>query len=184
MERSRDGASDSCERASDIAGIGIFTATAIAPGEVIMTIEGPRTPDRSSYSFQIGWNLHVEPEGRARYVNHSCDPNSWVDTSLTPPVIRARRAIRAGEEITVDYSLFENELPGGPMLCSCGNASCRREIVGFEGTPMTFRQSRQYFVAEYLRSQIDPRLAPRDLEDLARRPALAVRGESRAATPG
>lgn len=60
-----------------------------------------------------------------RPINHSCDPTAWVD-GLD---ILARRNIAAGEEITLDYATFCNELMP-PFDCHCGAADCRRVIRG------------------------------------------------------
>lgn len=82
--------------------------------------------------------------GVARFVNHSCDPN----IKLTPirktradviPTLAfvARRRIEAGEEVTLDYSGFSDNLEIGPppamfvlenseTRCLCGAANCRR----------------------------------------------------------
>ncbi len=59
--------------------------------------------------------LHQTP---ARYVNHSCDPNTY--TKNTKDV--ASRDISKGEEITTDYSF---EVPGLYMKCNCGTKKCR-----------------------------------------------------------
>ncbi len=58
-------------------------------------------------------------------INHSCDPNAWLD-GLD---LVARRHIAAGEEITIDYATFCNEVME-PFKCSCGSAQCRGIIRG------------------------------------------------------
>jgi D-alanine-D-alanine ligase len=62
-----------------------------------------------------------------RPINHSCDPNTWLD-GLD---LVARRAIPRGEEITLDYATF-----CGPSMasftCRCGSAECRRVITGMD----------------------------------------------------
>ena len=40
------------------------------------------------------------------FMNHSCDPNTWMEDEVT---ISARRDIQAGEEITADYALWVAE---------------------------------------------------------------------------
>ncbi len=60
----------------------------------------------------------------SRYMNHSCDPNTWWEGD----VVVARRAIAAGEEITYDYAM--TELAVSPDLaCSCGSPLCRGRIT-------------------------------------------------------
>jgi hypothetical protein len=60
-----------------------------------------------------------------RPINHSCDPNAWID-GLD---LVARRPIADGEEITVDYATFYNEaMPA--FACDCGAAACRGVVRG------------------------------------------------------
>jgi len=65
-----------------------------------------------------------EPE---RYTNHSCDPNIFVEVDDDGArYFTARRDIRAGEEITCDYSIDNS----GDVWwhCDCGSARCRKTI--------------------------------------------------------
>ncbi len=65
-----------------------------------------------------------EPESW-KPINHACDPNAW----LQGLDLVARRPIAAGEEITMDYATFMNDV----MLdfpCHCGAAECRGTIRG------------------------------------------------------
>lgn len=57
------------------------------------------------------------------YVNHSCEPNAM----RSGVNVFAWRAIRRGEEITIDYRL--NAFGGGRSRCLCGAAGCSGWIV-------------------------------------------------------
>ncbi len=60
-----------------------------------------------------------------RPMNHSCEPNAW----LNGLDVVARRPIRAGEEITMDYATYYDErMP--PFACGCGAPGCRRVVRG------------------------------------------------------
>jgi len=63
---------------------------------------------------------------KARFVNHSCDPNCYTRPLLvddTPRVvIYAKRQIMAGEELTYDYKFPLEEIK---IPCHCGAKSCR-----------------------------------------------------------
>jgi hypothetical protein len=63
-----------------------------------------------------------------RHVNHSCNPNAYEFFDGDSSYIVARRDIRAGEEITVDYNI--NITNGTAWPCSCGSARCRGEVAG------------------------------------------------------
>jgi len=58
-------------------------------------------------------------------INHSCNPNAWWD-GLD---IVARRSISEGEEITLDYATFHNEVMP-EFRCTCGAVECREIIQG------------------------------------------------------
>lgn len=55
------------------------------------------------------------------FINHSCDPNAFI--RIVPGLkvaIFARRDIRPGDEVTVDY-----RDPDHPEVCRCGATNCR-----------------------------------------------------------
>jgi hypothetical protein len=62
-----------------------------------------------------------------RPINHSCDPNAWID-GLD---VVARTDIRTGDEITLDYATFYNEVMPS-FQCDCGAEPCRRTITGLD----------------------------------------------------
>jgi uncharacterized protein len=64
----------------------------------------------------------VLPSGSIiHFGNHSCDPNMW---HVGPFKIATRRAVRAGEELTIDYGT-QSGAAGFSMACSCGSPLCR-----------------------------------------------------------
>jgi D-alanine-D-alanine ligase len=83
------------------------------------------------YAYPIGPDVFVLwdrlPTGWAPQ-NHSCDPN----TAFVGLNVVARRDIRSGEELTVDYATFYNGHMT-PFDCSCGSPNCRGRIVGGKG---------------------------------------------------
>lgn len=123
---------------SPIHGTGLFTMSAIPAGDVVMVWGGDvysredllngRVPGGCSYSFIDDDVLMTGPEDDMDYfVNHSCDPNVWMADEVT---IVARRDIRAGEEITGDYAVWESD-PGVLVeRCACGSLACRGRVTG------------------------------------------------------
>ena len=57
-----------------------------------------------------------------RFINHSCDPNTFMRCTPTRAEFYARRAIAAGEELTVDYGESHHD---GKLRCRCGAPNCR-----------------------------------------------------------
>lgn len=71
-------------------------------------------------------HLVLPPGQPIHYGNHSCDPNMWHTDAST---LAARRDIRAGEELTVDYAT-QTTAADFQMPCRCGAPACRQVITG------------------------------------------------------
>lgn len=130
-------------RRSRVSGDGMFAREPIQAGETVCIVGGLVMTDSEFADFQVTHSLYsfiqieedlylVEDLETAQFVyasmNHSCDSSTWMadDTTLI-----ARRAIEAGEEVTVDYALFTTQ--SSWMLdhrCRCGSPYCRRIITG------------------------------------------------------
>lgn len=68
----------------------------------------------------------------ARYCNHSCDPNAYVDKWVVNKRFRmgifAKRDIQKGEEICFDYNV--DRYGAEPQTCHCGAANCLGVLGG------------------------------------------------------
>ena len=69
------------------------------------------------------WVTWPEDPEEWRPINHSCDPNAWLE-GLD---LVARRGIAQGEEIRVDYATYGNNILA-PFDCTCGATECRGRI--------------------------------------------------------
>lgn len=69
------------------------------------------------------------PEGSEyeAYVNHSCDPNVYIDGQI---VFRALRDIEPLEFLCVDYGTFFLTKKNPIDPCNCGSANCRGKVTG------------------------------------------------------
>jgi uncharacterized protein len=77
--------------------------------------------------FEV-WTKETTGNDPTYFHNHSCDPNTWMEDEVT---ISAMRGINAGEELTIDYAVFE--MKEGYVItdnCACGSNSCRKKITG------------------------------------------------------
>ena len=84
--------------------------------------------DRLIYLFTLDnyWTLDGAVGGSgAQYINHCCDPNITTVIRNGHIFYISRRAIRKGEELTVDYH-FAKDIEKVP--CRCGAAKCRGTI--------------------------------------------------------
>lgn len=81
-----------------------------------------------SYAYPLTeeiWAMWSNNPLEWRPINHSCDPNSW----LQGLDVYARRTIKKGEQITMDYGTFcvDNMTE---FKCTCGTSKCRKVIRG------------------------------------------------------
>ncbi|MFH1400182.1 MAG: SET domain-containing protein-lysine N-methyltransferase [Nanoarchaeota archaeon] len=118
-------------RDSPIEGKGVYAARPFKKGDIVfdwrnaphLTAQELKRLDDEQQKYiwhgKDGPVLVPEPE---RYVNHSCDSNTFVDDYRDI----AKRDITRGEEITSDYSL-DSSLDV-PFDCNCGTARCKKRI--------------------------------------------------------
>ncbi len=128
-------------------GYGLYATRAIAAGERIVEFEGQPheivslthvlthwTDVERDWFDRYAWPLTDElwvvwsrNPGDWKRVNHSCDPSAW----LQGLDVVARRDLATGEEITLDYATFYNELHPD-FECACGSEACRGTIRGWD----------------------------------------------------
>ena len=72
---------------------------------------------------RIAPNKFVLDEKVLNYVNHSCEANSEIVFEPQRVVLRAKREILVGEEITLDYTATEEK--NNLVPCTCGSVKCR-----------------------------------------------------------
>lgn len=131
---------------SSIHGYGVVATRRFVEGEVVCWGDGVlyREDDDfdDSYSLLLpGYELDSQgDEGppmffdlvcQTRWINHACDPNTYVDTDWDRETRGVRawwvavRTIEPGDELTYDYE-FAAEVA---EPCACGCSSCRGVIV-------------------------------------------------------
>jgi SET domain-containing protein len=72
------------------------------------------------------WSLDGSRGGNGtHYINHSCQPSSYMKVVYGHILFLALRDIEPGEEITIDY---ESTLHSDRKRCTCGARSCRGTI--------------------------------------------------------
>lgn len=116
-----------------LAGLGLFANEDIKKdsfiieytGELISGDEADRRGGK--YLFEINSKWTIDGKNRdniARYINHSCRPNSESDVIGKKVKFFAKRNIKQGEEITVDYGkeYFGEHI--APYGCKC--EKCRK----------------------------------------------------------
>lgn len=124
-------------RKSVIEGKGCFAVVAFKyrrkiaeyTGERITNAEANRRASRRKLricAINDRWSLDGSRGGNGtHYINHSCEPNAFMQILYGHILFIALRDIRPGEEITIDY---ESTLHSDEKKCVCGAPSCRKTI--------------------------------------------------------
>jgi len=120
---------------SRIEGRGLFTKISLRArqklgnltGELITQSEGRRRAKRlrriSIVELGGGKALDASKQGNElKYINHSCQPNTFIRIFGKKVEFYALRPIRRGEELTCDYGETHHE---GTHRCRCGSQKCR-----------------------------------------------------------
>ena len=105
---------------SKLHGFGVFALEPINKNKRIIDYAGELISNKQSVNredrylrngciwvFRVNrnWSRDANVAGNvARFINHSCKPNCWVEVVDKTIWIRAARTIRPGEELTYDYN--------------------------------------------------------------------------------
>lgn len=100
-------------------------------GEKITTAEGDRRGGQ--YLFTLNDDYIIDGKGRenkARYINHSCRPNAEaeIDEDAWKIIIRARKNIKAGEELNYDYGKEFWNQHIKPYGCACDACTAKNKV--------------------------------------------------------
>jgi SET domain-containing protein len=121
---------------SKLHGFGVFAAEPITKNKRIIDYAGELISNKKSaprevrylkqgciWVFRINraWSRDAAIGGNiARFINHSCTPNCWIEIAGKTIWIRASRTILPGEELTYDYSTVGDHT----IQCRC-RPGCR-----------------------------------------------------------
>jgi uncharacterized protein len=128
-------------RSSQIHAAGCYTTAPIKKRSRIVEYTGPRitkeaadekySESPTTYLFGLGDGSRViDGHGIAMFINHSCEPNCETSQVGGRVWVKALRDIKAGEELTYDYNLYDGD--EDEALCNCGAASCRKSMYSPE----------------------------------------------------
>ncbi len=109
------------------------TAGKIPAGFLVLDLSRYATvvPEPTRYSIQVGASTHVDGPG-TRYLNHSCDPNVFVDAQSLSVV--TLRPVPAQAPLCFFYPATEWRM-AAPFQCGCGTPQCIGPVAGAAGTP-------------------------------------------------
>jgi len=137
-------------------GKGLFARRDIKKDERLFVVRGK--PVREVYDNRIDVGPRWLTIGKFRwlspnrncewwYINHSCKANAGLRGRVT---VVAMKNIRKGEEVTIDYSMTEDD-PLWEMPCACGEKSCRKVIRGVRSLPEKLYKKYENYIPAYLK---------------------------------
>ncbi len=153
-------------RSSPIQGLGVFTKAEISEGTIVVVWGGEivscsefragKGHPHSNVGVAEGFFL-VTPSNQSLdlddYMNHSCDPNLWLDDEF---ILVAKRDIEAGEELVFDYAV---ELCDDSYImkhdCNCGAIGCRGIVTGEDWKLTIVQQVNAGHFSPFIQKRID-----------------------------
>lgn len=147
---------------SKIDGWGTIAIAPIKSGELVIVVGGVIVPasDRKKYLEEVGHvglfvneNFFIGPKTRRGsiaqgQINHSCEPNVGFISELS---LVAIKNIAPGEELVIDYSMYDGRLD--PFACNCKSPNCRKVVKPDDWkNPELQKKYGQYF-SPYLKAK-------------------------------
>jgi SET domain-containing protein len=136
----------------------IFTAEDISAGKARATSisildDGLYLADEVRPAGEVGHaSVAEETDSPDYYLNHSCDPNVWMEDEIT---LVARCAILPSQELTADYALWEQDPTWKILPCQCGASCCRGKVTGNDWQLPELQQRYQGHFIPYLNKRIE-----------------------------
>jgi hypothetical protein len=130
----------------------LYSRKAFHANEVIAGFSWKTIHSKPSYlTIQISDNEHIELlPAYLDCVNHSCDPNSFFDTTTQQFI--SVKPIQEGEEFTFFYPSSEWDMDQA-FQCNCGSTTCLGLIKGAKYLPASLIKNYRFtdFVEQKLR---------------------------------
>lgn len=134
----------------------LHAAVSFTPGNMICNFGAGITQTYATYlTVQTGASRHITllPEF-LQYINHSCVPNVFFDTSSMHLV--CLQPLQPGDEFTFFYPSTEWEM-AQPFVCNCGNSVCLQLING--ASHLSVETLSKYKLTDFIRQQVKHKLS-------------------------
>jgi len=153
-------------RPGGIAGRGVFAVAAIPADEVVAVKAGhlldlaalERTGDLGTHAalrvtpeVWLGPVTAAEAADTMTFLNHCCLPNVGMQANM---VAVTMRPIVPGEELTLDYAMFQDD-PSFELVCQCVSPQCRGRLTGNDWRDPVLRARYQGFFTWHIQRRID-----------------------------
>lgn len=141
---------------------GIFATRDIKKGEVAWRLDSNEKlltkEERDSLSLEIQklafqYKDHfVVVHDQSEFMNHSCGPNLGFSSDEE---LSAIKDIKAGEELTYDYSTADVGDWVASWECKCGSKNCRKKITGKDCLDKKFQEKYKGFLPSWVLKYIN-----------------------------
>ncbi len=101
--------------------IGDLGGVIITMKEALQLIKDVKVINMVELNDKFALNASANPND-IRFINHSCDPNTYMRVLSNRVEFYALRNIRKNEELSCDYGETHHE---GTLPCKCGAKNCR-----------------------------------------------------------
>ena len=105
-----------------IHGKGVFANKEYPAGSDVAYFEGYEVDHNTRHSLTFN-GKKIEPTGLLKYLNHSCDPNSYFHGRT----LVTKRKVEPGEELITNYLETEDNI-SHPFKCKCMVSNCKKKI--------------------------------------------------------
>lgn len=151
-------------RESSIDRQGLFATEPIKKGEIVVIRSGHIISEQglkankdviNDADIQIADNFYLVPLSAEEFsrimcfVNHSCDPNIGFMGNI---ICIAMRDIMSGEELTIDYAMYDNN--DSKFNCTCKQENCRKVIAGRDWMRKDLQEKYGDYFSSYLLCKI------------------------------
>jgi len=133
----------------------LHATVAIQPGQVLSKFHAGVTQSYATYlTVQTGVDTHItlQPEF-LQYINHSCDPNVFFDTTTLELV--CLKPLQPGDELTFFYPSTEWDM-SQPFVCNCKSKECLQLING--ASHLDASTLAKYRLTDFIKQQSDKKL--------------------------
>lgn len=134
----------------------LLATVSFQPGDIIAPFHAGVVQDYPTYlTVQTGINRHITlmPEF-LQYINHSCDPNVFFDTTAMQLV--CLKPLQPGDEMTFFYPSTEWDM-AQPFVCNCGTDRCLQLING--ASHLSGETLKKYRLTDFISEQAKEKIS-------------------------
>jgi len=134
----------------------LHATVAIKAGEIIKSFSAGSIQQHPTYlTVQTGVDKHItlHPEF-LQYINHSCDPNVFFDTTSMQLV--CIKDLQPEDELSFFYPSTEWDM-AQPFVCNCGTNKCLQLING--ASHLSIETLSKYHLTDFIRQQVKQKMA-------------------------